>query len=262
MISTTNEYGPVTIVVPSGSMCRYVEFELDMEGLNVPWKSRLGRARGSSPAKNRNEPVRLSKTPYYLFADDDQRVTEDLVLKLIKHDKPVVAALISTKMPPFVPIVFKGEVKLKDGRRQFEPYNWRALDGKKGLFGPVWAATGGVFLVKREVFEKIPDPWFQLGQLGNPEECQEDLYFYEQCRKYEIPVYVDLDTRSGHISPVAIWPTQMPDGTWLIRLEFENGESVLMGRSDLKPGHSFGGKTDESGPKAPQEPGLGVTIEK
>ncbi len=255
MISVQKDPGPVTVIVPSGSFARYTEFELDMEGLHVTWKSRMSRARSSSVAKNRNEPVRISNTPYYLFCDDDQRVSADLFLDLVKHDKPVVSALISTRVPPFIPIIFKGEVVNSDGRRQFVPYNWRAIDQKRGLFGPVWGAAGGAFLVKREVFETIPAPWFQLGQLGNPEECQEDLFFYEQCRKHDIPVYVDLDTRAGHMGTVGVWPTQMPDGSWLIRLEFENGQSVLLGRADLPPGHNFGGD-----PKDFAKPEKGVDV--
>lgn len=234
MISTTGELGAVTVIVPSGSMTRYVTFELDLEGLHVPHKSKLARARGSSPAKNRNEPVRLSKTPWYFFSDDDQRLDEELLLSLMAHDKPVVAALVCTKMPPFIPIIFKGDRFDEHGRRAFLPYSWKELDGHHGLFGPVWAANGGVFLVKREVFDVLEDPWFRMGQY-NPEECQEDLYFYDQCREHDIPVYVDLDTRSPHISPVAAEPTQLPDGTWTIRLTFENDEGVLLGRSDNTP---------------------------
>lgn len=233
MISIQSEYGPCTVVVPSGSLCRYVNFELDLEALKVPHRSKLGRARGSSVAKNRNEPVRLSITPWYLFCDDDQRVSDDLLFNLMKHDKPVVAALICTKMPPFIPIIFKQEAPRNDqGYRMFQPYSWKDLDGKRGLFGPVFGANGGVFLVKREVFEALEYPWFRLGQ-DNPEDCQEDMYFYDQCRRKGIEVYVDLDTRAGHMSPVTAVPAQFPDGTWSIRLEFENEESVLLGRTDL-----------------------------
>jgi hypothetical protein len=232
VISTTDKYGPVTIVIPSGSMTRYVTFELDMETLNVPVKSTMGRARSSSPAKNRNEVIRLSHTPWYAFFDDDQHVDEETLLKLLAHNKPVVCALVCSKMPPFIPILFKGERTTQEGRRQWHPYSWRDLDGHRGLFGPVFAGNGGVFLVKREVFETIPEPWFKLGQY-DPEDCQEDLYFYEQCRNYNIPVYCDLSTRAGHISPVSAAPTQFPDGTWSIRLQFENDEEVLMNRTDL-----------------------------
>lgn len=226
----------ITVIVPSGTQARFTTFELNLMQtlVSAPKGSRLARARGSSPAKNRNEPIRLSVTPWYLFMDDDQKLTDDFVYALMKHDKPVVASLVCQKEPPHAPIIFK-DYRLDPmvGKKRFEPYSWADLDRKVGLFGPVYAANGGVFLVKREVFEKIPDPWFAIGQY-NPEECNEDLYFYEQCRKAGIDVYVDLSTPSGHIGPVASWPHQLQDGTWTIRLEFENEQSVLLGRTDIK----------------------------
>lgn len=232
MITVADAKEAVTVVIPSGTVCRYLSFEMDMHGLHVPGHSTMARASGSSPAKNRNEAIRLSYTPWYFFCDDDQKVDPDLIFSLMKHDKPVVAAHVVTKEPVFMPLIFKGERVFKNGRRQWQPYTWQDIDGKRGLFGPVHAANGGVFLVKREVFDTIPDPWFQMGQY-HPEECNEDLFFYEQCRKHEIPIYVDLDTRAGHISPWAAWPLQLPDGMWTVELRASNGEHVLMGRADI-----------------------------
>ncbi len=234
MIPIVTEYGAVTVVIPGGNVPRYGAFEMALARLQVPTDSSLGRARSASVAKNRNEVIRASDTPWYFFLDDDQDFEEALLLRLLAHRQPVVSALIVAKMPPFFPIVFKGErINQDTHKKQWEIYTWPELDGRFGLL-PVYGVGTGALLVTRDVLRVVKAPWFEIGRYDS-EELNEDLNFSEKVRAAGIPMYVDLDTLVGHWDACAVWPMRLPDGGWSVRLKWDNGETVMMGRSD-KPG--------------------------
>jgi len=224
-------YKPVAVCIPSGGMTRYLLFETSLEGLCVPDKTCIYRIASASPAKNRNDAVRLAgpEVSHFFFMDDDHHFDMDLVLRLLRWNVPVVGALVSFSKPPFHPVLFKGETH-ENGRKQFISIPWSELDGRLGLY-PVFAAAGAGILVRRDVFEKIPDPWFALGRY-TADECAEDMYFYEQCRNAGFPIYVDLDSPVGHFAPVAAWPVRREDGKWTIELMWETGKRLRLGRSD------------------------------
>lgn len=232
MISVDSPYEPVTVVIPSGPHPRYGAFELAMHGLHVPRGSALARARGSNPAKNRNEAIRHSDTPWFFFIDDDHVVPEDTVLRLLAHNKDIVCALVTTKLPPLRPVLFKGERPHPEheGRVQWISYPLAELDGHRGLFGPIHAGPGSGILIRREVLACVGDPWFEVGQEGNTEELHEDFSLWRKIRAVGAEVYVDLDTRLGHWDSSAVSLRQFPDGTWRYAVTWENGEAVLLNR--------------------------------
>jgi hypothetical protein len=108
---------------------------------------------------------------------------------------------------------------------------------------PIFACGLAGMLIKKEVFEEIPGPWYELGQT-NPEEVGEDVYFCEKLRASKFAVqtpdgpcalWLDLDTVFGHTSPATAWPCRREDGSWTIRLQWENGQNILINRPDLPP---------------------------
>lgn len=117
------------------------------------------------------------------------------------------------------------------GNRKYVTYGWRELDSLSGLL-PVYACGLAGMLIRRDVFEQIPPPWFELGRT-NPEEIGEDVWFCEKLRRAGIPIVVDLDSVFGHFAPAAAWPTRREDGTWTIRLQWENGQNIVINRPDL-----------------------------
>ncbi len=244
----------VTVCVPSASLSRYVSFETSLSALFVPIGSDEVRIQSASPARNRNEAVRRNVTEYYYFIDDDQMFNSNILISLMAHRLPIVAAFTILKAPPFLPVIFKGEDRLPDGTRRATTFTFKELDNKTGLL-PVWAVGGTGLLVQREVFTRIPAPWFELGRF-NPEECGEDLSFCEKVREAGYPIFVDLDARQGHLSPVAAWPDKLADGTWTVRLMWESGHSILLARTDL--GHTVADLhrlapevQENAGPEAP-----------
>lgn len=117
--------------------------------------------------------------------------------------------------------------------KQFVPYSWHELDKLTGLL-EVFACGRSGMLIRRDVFETMPDPWFELGKT-NPEYAGEDMHFCEKLRAAGIPIKADLDLTFGHVGPVAAWPTRQADGRWLVRLTWANGQSIMVNRPGAAP---------------------------
>ena len=231
-------FGPVKIITPSGTLARFHEFEMSMEGLEVPSMSSRARHHSSSPAHARNSAVLdvFKERPDivgFWFVDDDHMYNPDTLLKLMRHDLPVVCSLTLLARPPFFPILFQHKVwNEQEKRPQWTNIPWQTLDRQRGLI-PVYAAAGAGIYVKREILEKtIPWPWFAIGQYV-PDECQEDMWFYERCHEYNIPIFADLDTRLGHTAPCTAVPWQDLDGRWWVKLYWGDHDFIVLPRSDL-----------------------------
>lgn len=235
-------FGPVNIVVPGLGAPRVGAFEMALQMMHVPVDSTLSRTWSGSVAKNRNLAIRMAlvDAEYHLLVDDDMGFPEDVLLRLLAHQQPVVGAFCTGKLPPWYPIVTKDmTVDTTTGKVQWQIYTWQELDGKTGLL-PVFAAGTGCLLVHRSVFQRIPDPWFEIGHY-NGEDLHEDMYFSEKLRRAGIPIFVDLDTPITHWDHVGVGPTRLPDGRWSVRLHWNNQETVLMGRQDAPRNAQSGG---------------------
>lgn len=275
------EFGPVAIVVPSSTVPRFMLFEMSLESLYVPPFSQLYRVSSASPAKNRNDGIRMGlqhqlddqgkpvpRMTHWLFLDDDQHFDSWLLVRMLKKQVPVICALTCLARPPFLPVIFKGETYVNGddwsaalaelvalgqkyhvsgdersrlnqdlrrlnhrlGIKRYEAVSWSEIDGKHGAY-PVFAGAGSGLLVEREVIEKMPQPWFEVGQY-DPEQLQEDVVFYEKCRDLGVPIYCDLDSPMGHFASVGSWPVRTEDDRWTVNLMWENGKQFRLGRSD------------------------------
>lgn len=274
MIPYTDQLPPVTVIARSAGLARYIGFEMSLTSLFTPVGSSLSRVISANLAGGPNDVIRTTSTPYYWIIDDDQQFDSFTLLRLMAHDKPVIVPTICQNKPPFHAVMYQSEevgrdweyppsleltvseiVKVvQDGgderdvtgrvrellqsgarrpRKKFLTYPWGMLDTESGI-KQVYACGLSGMLVKREVFEQLIDPWFELGQT-NPEEVAEDVYFCEKLRKAGIPVHVDLDCVIGHYSPVAVWPVRLEDGSWTMRLTWENGQTIVVNRPDKTP---------------------------
>lgn len=118
-----------------------------------------------------------------LFLDSDMVPPADMLVKLIEHNKPIVSALAFRRVPNYEPCIFK---TVEEGNSQIY-HNY-----PKGLIevaGVGMACT----LIKREVFEKVPQPWFTPNKLG------EDLAFCKRATETGIPIFCDTTLICGHV---------------------------------------------------------------
>lgn len=222
--------GKVALIIPSSSVPRSLAFETSVAALLLPPGSQRLRIAGPSAAKNRNDGIRNASgdITHYLFLDDDHYVPQDTVLRLLAHRKLVVCALTCLASPPYLPVIAKG-AELIDGVPHHRWYTWDDLKGQSGLL-QVFAGPGSGVLVHRSVIERLEPPWFVMGHY-QPEETSEDFRFYERIRALtepSIPIFVDLDTRIGHIAPVSTTPEKTEAGEWIISHGWLTGMKVTV----------------------------------
>lgn len=272
MITVTDRFPAVSIIIPSAALARYCTFEMSVEALQVPDGSTILRGISSSLASSVNEAIATTRTPLYWFIDDDHQFEPNLLLRLIAHDVPVVVPLTCMARSPFQPVLVRETVEVGEWafpadldakvaeigalvasghnlqaqqqarhliargpvarpRQLFRHYTWDDLDGASGLLTlpPSGRCGRAGMLVKREVFDAIPAPWFELGQT-NPEEPGEDYWFVGKCQAAGIPIACDVEQPYGHIAPCIATPCRDGNGRWGIRLQWENGMSILVPR--------------------------------
>lgn len=186
----------VTIEVPNTGLFPYqfvqmwplMMFTAQQKGININYNLRMGSliydARECA-VKSLLE----SDSDAILFLDSDMVPTADMLTRLIEHDKSIVTALAFKRVPPYTPCIFKHV-----GEKEATAY----LDYQKGLL-QIEACGMACCLIKREIFEKIPQPWFTpSNDLG------EDLLFCLRAKQAGIPIYCDTELICGHVGSYEI----------------------------------------------------------
>lgn len=215
MIPIESRHPPGIVGIAAGELARYTEFTASFSGLCAPAGTNVVVACSYDVAYNRNDCIRtMLKSPdaqWVHIYDDDHVFTADTLIKLLDRDVDVVVPLYTQRQPPFNPCLFKTENE--DGT--FTLYQWPDLEGKEGLLSVVSAGAGGI-LIRRHVIEKLAgldgrdEPeWFErLGKSG------EDHVFFRKCRAAGFTVYVDLETRIDHLTPVKVRAHRDAAGRW------------------------------------------------
>ena len=201
-----------TVGVTADTTARYTEFTECLAGLltQMPVNTQLQFKVGPDRGKNRDWLIEQSLergSEWILFLDDDHSFPPHLLVQLLSHEQPIVSSLYLLRQPPFYPIAY--ESKNEEGL-------YTALDLKgrphSGLVPVVAAGTGGM-LIRSEVFYDMEPPWFL-----HTDQHSEDLYFCDRAVAAGFPIFVDLEARLGHITPINVVPTYTPDSGWLATL--------------------------------------------
>lgn len=150
-------------------------------------------ANRGSKAEMRNMLVKMflnTDATHLMTCDVDGRIPEDAMMLLVKLDLPIVSLIHAGRKPPFPKSVFMERVR---------PFISHAL--QEPIYGltQVYATGFPAVMFKREIFEQLKYPYFDLKYLTTLDECDEvdigrrvttDLYFCEMCYRANIPVYV------------------------------------------------------------------------
>jgi hypothetical protein len=67
-------------------------------------------------------------------------------------------------------------------------------------------------VMRRSVIDRIPEPWFAFGAT-----IGEDYNFCLKAQAAGCRIFCDLDTRVGHIIPMAVWPHRAEDGSYGVK---------------------------------------------
>ncbi len=135
----------------------------------------------------------------FLFSlDSDVVPPRDTILRLMKHDLPVVSGIYCRRSPPHsVPVM------IRNGQ-------WITEFPANSLI-EVDLVGAGCLLIRRDVLEKLPPiddkrgkHWFDwrvdmVGLIPQGEALSEDFSFCLQCRKHGIPIVVDTSIQARHV---------------------------------------------------------------
>lgn len=140
---------------------------------------------------------------HVLFLDADMRFPKDTIRRLLAADKPIVAANYSTRKLPLQPVAFA------DDTTQTRVYTEPDSKGLRRV-----AAIGmGVMMVRAEVFQKMPKPWFYIHySAGSGVYTGEDIWFCRGAREAGFEVWLDHDL-SQHVRHIG-------------NFEFSNGHAA------------------------------------
>jgi hypothetical protein len=142
---------------------------------------------------------------HFLFIDADMTFPDDLLIRLMEHDKDMIACNAYRKAPPYYPVV-----SIDGGEGDyFKPVH---VKPEEGDLRRVTASGTGVVLIKREVFEQINFPWFKceyvdpIGEDADSETLIEGKVFVSEDSRFFIiatslgfKLYCDFSIEIGHI---------------------------------------------------------------
>jgi GT2 family glycosyltransferase len=128
------------------------------------------------------------------FIDDDTVPCSDALDKLLLADQPAVSGIVPalklTEDGALRPIatVFKHSTDIPDAYRSVVPDNPGAVERIDACGAACW-------MIQREVFDKIPYPWFEDFRDGRR---GEDIIFSRKLEEAGIPLYAHYGVRCMH----------------------------------------------------------------
>jgi hypothetical protein len=201
---------PGTVALLCGELGRWTVGHQCFAALDLPdgTTRRIFSSNVNVP-ESRNGMMSSCEGGWLAMIDDDQIYSPDLIRRLVGHLRDprvdIVTPLVLRREPPHLP-VFLGPSK----NPVDEPLELRPIVLKPGDAGllEVHATGTGVMVMRSSVIERVPEPWFEFGSgIG------EDYNFCMKAQSAGCRIFCDLDTRVGHVIPMAVWPHRHEDGS-------------------------------------------------
>lgn len=134
----------------------------------------------------------LEDATHLFWTESDMLLPDETILRLLDVDQPIVSGVYFLRNGEGQPCLYRKVVRMKSNPFPFSPVSLFPqeepfqLDGCPGM---------GCVLIKREVFEKLDFPWFDLkeGMYG------QDIFFYTRVYDAGISVWVHPKVRCGQI---------------------------------------------------------------
>lgn len=180
-------------------------------GLQLPPGSIWQRSIGGSVPNNLNKLVDAAldaKCTHLFIVEDDSVFNRDAVMRLLAHDKPVVAGLCRQRSAPFRSYVYKGLNENGLGWYELKPED-------RGLIRCDATGMGGI-LINTDVFDKLTRPYFSYYYVGEKEWGQ-DIVFGKSLVEAGVEVFCDLDVHIGHVTQCVVGSERTADG-WNVTL--------------------------------------------
>lgn len=168
---------------------------------------------------------------YLIMIDNDESVDSDCLLRLARHDLPVVTGVVcsaSEKKGVFACFT----VKTPSGAAYFPTLSTTGKMPAEGVV-EVYQAGTGLICIRRDVLETlqsygelpfyIPEHVRRNAATTGDLQRSEDISFSDTCEKYGIKRYADLSVRAIHYKQLALsWPQEGIDATlraedWVVK---------------------------------------------
>ncbi len=204
---------------------RFSLFPASLSSLDVPAGTRIKWIIGHNIAASMNDLVDAmydNEAEWLFILGDDHVFSPPLLKKLLAHDKDIVVPLCLTRLPPYRPVIFSGWHETKPTHR------WRVdlNDHPEGGLIPIHSAGTAGMLVRRNVFDTLEKPWFEVGAITSVH-VGEDVHFCDKARDAGFELWADLDAPLGHCTTATVWPVRQEFG-WTYGFSFTGGLKVTM----------------------------------
>lgn len=131
---------------------------------------------------------------WIFFLDSDVILPSNALNTLLSHGLPICSGLYRAHKREG----FSYAVWMKVGENQYAPVGeW------VGTLIPVDVTGLGCCLIRSEVFQRVPEPWFEWGDIS------EDFYFFEKAKKHGFQCVIDTSIKCSHVG--------------LLKIQAENG---------------------------------------
>lgn len=138
---------------------------------------------------------------HLFFIDADTVPPPDALDKMLKADKDIISGL--------TPIIEYDKTRANDSSGFYKKWNCVGEDDQivKANSGivPIKGAGASCILIKREVFEKMPFPWYKFldkDDNGKPCEISEDIYFIIMAISNGFKPYADTSIICNHYKEI------------------------------------------------------------
>lgn len=247
-----SEFGSGVIVVATGNLGRYREFDLALRQLIAPQGTEIQFRMGVNIANHFNEGLNaLLKNPnhqWLWFMGDDHAFEPQLLIKLLDRRVDCVTPFCLRRAHPFLTVLhsdydkdyvnisadrFKGKSGLQDisgltvgnagtllsrsAAKKLASYlegRHKEIQPHHENIRPFLADTGMTDLEIYGAMTSFRESMAPVFENGrtHPEMGGSDLYFFSKLNAAGIPHYLDLDNVIGHIMHCAVFPMQIKEG--------------------------------------------------
>lgn len=171
--------------------------------LDKTFVSDIAAGRGGSIPHIRNGLVELflkTDCTHLFMADCDGVIPQDAINRLLEAGKPVISGIQASHSEPYFKSMFD---------KRLRPYVGTYFTDPLYEITQMYATGFPAVLIKREVFNTIQPPWFEMKYLTPDDGCDEedtgtfvstDNWFAEQCYRCEIPIFVHPSVLVGHLT--------------------------------------------------------------
>ena len=143
--------------------------------------------------------AKMMKASHIFFLDSDVMMPPDGLQKLWSHHLPIAAGVYGSKHETTDIWIEQA----KSGNNRYAAVLPEALNqvlGTSGVFTHPDLVTGcGCVLIDMKVLDRLEEPYFLWTQGRESNGISEDFYFFEKCRKADIPIHIDVSVQCGHI---------------------------------------------------------------